>query len=163
MVNHPPHYTAGGIETIDIMQAKLTREQFIGYLRGSIIRYILRAGKKWNELEDLEKAQWYLNKLISMYQTPKGLCKNCKFRDACPNTAVPRGATVLECNRRRILNEKANRRKQSGQEDGGKAVWKTPNQGRIRELRREAVSPRIRGIEKKGTPAVQEIKTSEKA
>jgi len=64
IVNHPPHYTAGGIETIDIMQAKLSKEEFIGYLKGCVMKYILRAGKKTETLEDLKKCQWYLNKLI---------------------------------------------------------------------------------------------------
>jgi len=67
MVNHPPHYTSGGIETIDYMQAKLTPEQFEGYLAGNVIKYISRYQHK-NGLEDLRKARWYLDKLISLYE-----------------------------------------------------------------------------------------------
>jgi len=77
LINHPPHYTAGGIETIDVMQAKLTPEQFEGYLRGCIIKYILRAGKKGYALDDLKKAQWYLNKLIGEFE------RVCKKREYC--------------------------------------------------------------------------------
>jgi hypothetical protein len=64
MVNHPPHYTSGGIEVIDYMEAKMTPEQFKGYLIGQVLKYMSRAGKKQDELEDYKKAQWYLTKLI---------------------------------------------------------------------------------------------------
>lgn len=59
MVNNPPHYTSGGIETIDFIEAK----QF-DYHLGNVVKYIARAGKKANALEDLKKAQWYLNRAI---------------------------------------------------------------------------------------------------
>lgn len=68
MVNSPEHYTNGGIETIDFIEAKLTGYGFRAYLRGNIIKYISRAGSKNNTLEDLKKAQWYLNKLIEREQ-----------------------------------------------------------------------------------------------
>lgn len=64
MVNHPSHYCDGGIETIDFIKAKLTPQQFEGYLIGNILKYMSRAGKKGDDVEDLKKAQWYLNKLI---------------------------------------------------------------------------------------------------
>jgi hypothetical protein len=64
-VNSPLHYTVGGIETIDYIEAKLTKEQFKGYLKGNIIKYISRFEHK-NAVEDLRKAQWYLNKLIEV-------------------------------------------------------------------------------------------------
>ncbi|CAB4143870.1 SaV-like [uncultured Caudovirales phage] len=64
-VNHPQHYTQGGIETIDYLQAKLTQEQFEGYLVGNILKYISRYPHK-NGVEDLRKAQWYINKLIEV-------------------------------------------------------------------------------------------------
>lgn len=63
-VNSPSHYTSGGIETIDYMQAKLTPEEFIGYLKGNVIKYTSRAGKKIDMKEDYAKAQWYMNKLL---------------------------------------------------------------------------------------------------
>jgi hypothetical protein len=66
MVNHPPHYTAGGIETIDFIQAKLTPEEFRGYLRGNILKYSSRAGLKGDAGEDLSKMVWYANKLKSL-------------------------------------------------------------------------------------------------
>lgn len=64
MVNNPPHYTTGGIEVIDYMEAKSTREEFIGHLRLTAIKYLSRAGHKGDALEQYEKAQWYINKLI---------------------------------------------------------------------------------------------------
>jgi hypothetical protein len=64
LVNNPPHYTAGGIETIDYIKAKLTPEEFIGYLKGNVIKYTSRAGKKDDVVQDLEKAQWYMNRQI---------------------------------------------------------------------------------------------------
>jgi hypothetical protein len=68
MVNHPPHYKVGGIETIDYIQAKLTDEEFSGYCKGNALKYISRANHKKDATEDLRKAIWYLNRLV----TPKG-------------------------------------------------------------------------------------------
>ena len=66
-VNHPDHYTDGGIETITILQAKLSEEEFRGYCRGNAIKYLSRAGKKTPDpKQDYEKAQWYLNKLVEV-------------------------------------------------------------------------------------------------
>lgn len=53
MVNRPPHYMTGGIETIDYIEAKLSPEEFIGYLRGSIFKYNTRIGLK-GEQQDAE-------------------------------------------------------------------------------------------------------------
>jgi hypothetical protein len=65
-VNSPSHYTSGGIETIDYMEAKSTHEEFCGHLRLTTIKYLSRAGLKDDEIQDLEKAAWYLNKLIKV-------------------------------------------------------------------------------------------------
>jgi prolyl-tRNA editing enzyme YbaK/EbsC (Cys-tRNA(Pro) deacylase) len=61
-VNHPSHYKVGGIETIDFIEAKLTPEEFRGYLRGNMLKYLSRAGSKGNYEEDMLKARWYLNR-----------------------------------------------------------------------------------------------------
>jgi len=63
LVNHPPHYTDGCIECIDAIKAQLTPEEYIGYLKGNIAKYVWRERYK-GELESLKKAQWYLNRLI---------------------------------------------------------------------------------------------------
>lgn len=64
MVNSPSHYTAGGIETIEVIKAKLSEEEFAGYCKGNAIKYLTRANYKGRNLEDLQKASWYINRLI---------------------------------------------------------------------------------------------------
>jgi hypothetical protein len=63
-INHPAHYKVGGIETIEYMKAKSTPEEFKGHLRLTAIKYLSRTGYKDDALQDLKKAQWYLNRLI---------------------------------------------------------------------------------------------------
>jgi|TARA_R110002074_G_scaffold133667_2_gene277376 hypothetical protein len=65
MVNSPNHYTSGSIECIDGIEASMTPEAFRGYCKGAAIKYLWRYERKAKPLEDLKKAQWYLNKLIS--------------------------------------------------------------------------------------------------
>jgi len=65
MVNSPAHYNKAGIETIDALEAMLTNG-FDYYLQGNIVKYLWRYRYK-NGVEDLKKAQWYLNKLIEVY------------------------------------------------------------------------------------------------
>jgi hypothetical protein len=59
-VNHPAHYKTGGIETIDFIEAKS-----LSYNLGNVVKYITRADYKGNKIEDLKKAQWYLNREVS--------------------------------------------------------------------------------------------------
>lgn len=66
MVNHPPHYTAGGIETIDFIEAKK-----LGYNLGNVVKYITRSDLKGDRLENLKKAQWYLNREIKNEEVTK--------------------------------------------------------------------------------------------
>ena len=65
-VNHPAHY--GGednpYETIKVLQAWLSPEQFEGFLLGNAVKYISRAGKKGDRVEDLKKAVWYLERAL---------------------------------------------------------------------------------------------------
>jgi hypothetical protein len=63
-VNHPQHYCIGGIEVIKYIRAKLSEDEYHGYLKGSVIKYLSRAGHKGDEKEDLEKARWYLERMI---------------------------------------------------------------------------------------------------
>ena len=58
----PEHYKFGGVECIGAIKSSLSPEQFKGYLKASIIKYLWRYEKK-NGLEDLEKADWFLRKL----------------------------------------------------------------------------------------------------
>jgi hypothetical protein len=59
MVNSPPHYTAGGVETIDFIEAKN-----LNYNLGNAVKYITRAGLKGDRVEDLKKAKWYIEREI---------------------------------------------------------------------------------------------------
>jgi hypothetical protein len=68
-VNHPAHYTHGGIETIDFIQAKLTPEEFRGFLKGNILKYGSRIGHKDNDMQDAGKLAWYTSKLRSVLAT----------------------------------------------------------------------------------------------
>jgi hypothetical protein len=65
-VNKPPHYNQAGIECIDAIEAA-TGTGFEFYLQGNILKYLWRYRYK-NQIEDLKKAQWYLNKLIEVKQ-----------------------------------------------------------------------------------------------
>ena len=65
-VNHPKHYNVGGIEAIDIIESRLTREEFIGYIKGCKMKYDLRYPFKGKLEEDLAKSEWYKNKLIEI-------------------------------------------------------------------------------------------------
>jgi hypothetical protein len=65
-VNHPKHYLVGGLEAIDIIASRLTKEEFIGYLKGSKLKYDLRYPFKGRPEEDLAKSEWYKNKLVEV-------------------------------------------------------------------------------------------------
>ena len=67
-VNHPKHYTSSDIETIDVIQNGLITEMFKGYCLGQIYKYISRAEMKGNALQDYQKAEWYLKKLIKVIE-----------------------------------------------------------------------------------------------
>lgn len=62
-VNSPSHYNSGDIEAIDAIEAQLSKEEYEGFLRGNCVKYLWRWKHKGGT-EDLEKTQWYLNKLI---------------------------------------------------------------------------------------------------
>lgn len=62
-VNHPAHYNFGRIEVIKIQEDQLSPEEYKGYIKGNVIKYIMREAHK-NGLEDLKKAYWYLGRLI---------------------------------------------------------------------------------------------------
>lgn len=62
-VNHPAHYQGNGIEVIDII------EGFdLNFNLGNTVKYVLRAGKKGNKKEDLEKAVWYLKRELNKFE-----------------------------------------------------------------------------------------------
>lgn len=65
-VNHPSHYTQFKTEVIDIIKSALTKDEFIGFLKGNIIKYRMRAGWKNydSRKEDLAKSNWYQDRLF---------------------------------------------------------------------------------------------------
>lgn len=85
MIN-PNHYKTGGIETIDYMEAKLTPEEYQGYLRGNIIKYVSRAGLKDDVLQEYKKAQWYLDRLIKHLEGDDKPIKVENVDDVAPMT-----------------------------------------------------------------------------
>lgn len=65
-VNHPKHYTQhpSGVECIQIVE-------HMNFNKGNAIKYIWRAGEKGNEIEDLQKAAWYVNREIQRIENEK--------------------------------------------------------------------------------------------
>lgn len=70
-VNHPSHYQIGGIETLDLIEEMLSQEEFIGYLKGNIIKYRERHPYKGKSDQDLEKAKFYWD-LLQELEWKKG-------------------------------------------------------------------------------------------
>ncbi len=70
MVNHPPHYTQGGIECIDALTAMISpyEDPNDAALTWQVVKYMWRHPFKSKPLEDLKKAQFYLNRLIARYE-----------------------------------------------------------------------------------------------
>jgi hypothetical protein len=64
LVNSPAHYTKGGIETIDFIEAKQ-----LDYNLGNVVKYISRANLKGNKLENLRKAKWYMDRAVEKTAT----------------------------------------------------------------------------------------------
>ena len=64
-VNHPSHYTQSGIECIEAIKASMSKEAFEGYLKGNAIKYLWRYRLKGKAQEDLQKADWYLKRLLT--------------------------------------------------------------------------------------------------
>lgn len=70
-VNHPPHYTAGGVECIDALTAATVGLEGIeAVCTANAIKYLWRWKRK-NGVEDLRKARWYLDRLISLSAVPQ--------------------------------------------------------------------------------------------
>lgn len=67
LVNHPDHYTFGTIECIEAIQSSMPAEQFRGYLKGNILKYLWRYEEK-GLTKDLKKARWYLDRLITVME-----------------------------------------------------------------------------------------------
>ena len=90
---NPNHYK-GDIECIDAIKASMTKEAFIGYLKGNMMKYIWRYEKK-NGVEDLQKAEWYLTRLIKENVTiDNGTKKDSKTAETYSDS--PRWNVIFE-------------------------------------------------------------------
>lgn len=69
-VNHPAHYQLfPGQEAIDVIKAALTPEEFAGYCKGNALKYRLRAGEKGDTQQDIDKSNWYRDRLRQCSKT----------------------------------------------------------------------------------------------
>ena len=68
-VNRPAHYLHGKKETIEVIQDCMTDDEYHGYLKGNVLKYVSRYKFKGEPLQDLEKANWYLGRLIMEVKT----------------------------------------------------------------------------------------------
>ena len=70
---NPEHYKAGGIETIEFIKAKMSKEEFYGYMKGNALKYISREGLKsdkiTDKIDDCRKAIWFLEQMIDFHQS----------------------------------------------------------------------------------------------
>ena len=65
VVNNPDHYNTGNIECIDAIEESMSSVAFKGYLKGNCMKYLWRYDYKGKQVEDLQKAQWYLARLLN--------------------------------------------------------------------------------------------------
>lgn len=70
-VNHPAHYTAGPVEAIDIIEQTVSQapSAVLAGLQWQVLKYLLRMWLKGAALQDAQKAQWYLSRLINYMET----------------------------------------------------------------------------------------------
>ena len=111
-INHPDHFGGGDnpYETIEVLRNTLTPEEFRGFIKGNVMKYTMRAGKKAgvSEAKDMAKAEWYLNYMNS-------LGSDVPSKDGPPR----RKLTVNEARElaRRARTESVARRRKAAQEE----------------------------------------------
>ena len=65
LIHSPAHYQSDeGIEAIDAIRAALTPEEFHGFCKGNVMKYLWRSQRKGAKTQDEKKAQWYLNRMV---------------------------------------------------------------------------------------------------
>jgi hypothetical protein len=91
---NPSHYTDGnGVECIEAIESSMSTEEFKGFLKGNMMKYVWRYDKK-NGLEDLYKAKWYLERLIGICQIEEAMEKTMTAKaqeelNECPDGFCP--------------------------------------------------------------------------
>ena len=75
-INSPAHYadSFGGIQCIDAIETSMSTEEFKGFLKGNVQKYVWRYSQK-NGAEDLKKAKWYLERLIKLREFEEAMAK----------------------------------------------------------------------------------------
>lgn len=68
LVSQPPHYCHGGIEAITAIEASMPPDGFKYFLQGQVLKYMWRYQHKGKPVQDLQKAKWYLNLLLSRFE-----------------------------------------------------------------------------------------------
>lgn len=106
---NPSHYKQGEIECIDAIRAALGHEQFIGYLRGSEMAYQWRFPMKGGE-QDLRKAKWYLDRLISEMSKPEvaEAMAIAGASNVADRLRIAQGQVAIWQDRARLLDERCN-------------------------------------------------------
>jgi hypothetical protein len=88
-VNHPDHYNKGGVECLQAMEASMTDDEFLGFLKGSIIKYLWRYRHKGKGSEDLGKATFYLKMLADRVKAKEEKAKAVPVPVYMPTPCIP--------------------------------------------------------------------------
>lgn len=64
-VNNPAHYASENFECIDVIEHALSESEYVGYLKGCVIKYMYRHNYKGAAATDLAKARWYLDRVVN--------------------------------------------------------------------------------------------------
>lgn len=97
-VTNPKHYDLfPGQQSIDVIQAALTPEEFAGFCKGNALKYRLRAGEKGDAAQDLAKANWYRDRVWSAREVAIH-CGRCGAVDNYPECSICGHKEASQCN-----------------------------------------------------------------
>lgn len=71
MVNNPRHYTVGGYESLDVIKAKLSPEEYRGFCKGNVLKYVMRSNYKGHHDQDCDKALFYAKELSNALESKR--------------------------------------------------------------------------------------------
>lgn len=141
-VNHPEHYNKGKIEAIDAMESAFGAAELTVFCRISAFKYLWRSSEKGNEIEDLQKAAWYINKAIVL------LAKKTK---KVKPSVIARLSKSLSALGKKIGSKKAPARKAMKTEEAPKAKRaprKPKSSVEAKAVRKPSSPPAVPGTEK---------------
>ena len=84
VINNPMHYKVGGYEAIDVLKAKLTPEEWRGYCKGNVLKYMMRANYKGHHDQDCGKALYYMKELNDALESKEAKTGPVPVGDAKP-------------------------------------------------------------------------------